>query len=117
MKKALLTLFLSSVCSIAFAQKSVVIIDYFTNYNLCSFDPVESINPHTDYINSVVLLKDGRIASCSDDSTIKIFNPLKNYKCEITLKGHNEGVNSICIIDSGQLVSCSRDGIYKIWTK
>ena len=92
------------------------IIDYFTNYNLCSFDPVESVNPHTDYINSVVLLKDGRIASCSDDSTIKIFNPLKNYKCEITLKGHNEGVNSICIIDSGQLVSCSRDGIYKIWT-
>lgn len=72
------------------------------------------ISDHIGFVYSLCILKDGRLASCSDDKTIKIFD-LKSFKCELTLKGHSLGVEFITELDNGCLVSCSYDETIKIW--
>ena len=37
---------------------------------------VKTFTEHTDNVNSLLRLKDGRVASCSDDKTIKIFETI-----------------------------------------
>ena len=56
---------------------------------------MKTINEHSDYVNSLLLLSDGRLASCSDDKTIKIYNINNNYHCDITLEGHTHSVSYI----------------------
>ena len=60
------------------------------------------------------LLKDGRVASCSEDRTIKIFN-LQDCQCDLTLKGHKEAILYVSQLDNGCLVSSSLDGEIKVW--
>ena len=42
---------------------------------------IETIKAHQESINSIIILKDKRIVSCSKDKLIKIFNPKKQYQC------------------------------------
>lgn len=65
-------------------------------------------------VYSLVRLKNGKIASCSSDKTIKIFNLLTN-ECELTIKGHTEDVTSITQISDNILASGSFDKTVKIW--
>ena len=39
------------------------------------------ITGHTDSVYSLLLLNDKRIASCSLDRTIRIYDPSNNYHC------------------------------------
>ena len=43
---------------------------------------IKTISEHTDEINSLLLLKDKRVASCSADKTIRKFNPFNDYHCD-----------------------------------
>lgn len=72
------------------------------------------IKIHSNEVNSLCLLADRRLASCSDDKTIKIFN-LINYQCELTLIGHQKSVLYISELNTGALISCSSDSTIKIW--
>lgn len=63
-----------------------------------------------------MLLSDGRLASCSKDHSIKIYNMNNDYHCDITIKEHTSDVNDICEINQGKLVSCSNDKSIKIWS-
>ena len=47
---------------------------------------IKSITSHTLYVSSLFLLKDKRIASCSYDKTIRIYNPSNDYHCEQVLQ-------------------------------
>ena len=76
---------------------------------------LKSIEPHTRGILFLLLLSDGRIASCSNDMNIKIIDPNKKYKEDITLKGHMHTVNSIAEIDNSLLVSSSLDLTLIFW--
>ena len=67
-------------------------------------------------ITSLLLLSDGRLASCSDDKTIKIYNINNNYHCDITLEGHTSYVRYISELDNNKLISCSDDRSIKIWS-
>ena len=51
------------------------------------------------------MLKDKRIASSSQDNTIKIFDTNNNYYCDITIKGHNDYVTAITELDNGNIAS------------
>lgn len=76
---------------------------------------IKSIHAHIKKINSVLLLSDGRLASCSDDKSIQIFN-LNNYHCDITIEeAHTKPVTYISLMDNNQLLSCSLDKTIKIW--
>ena len=67
------------------------------------------ITGHTDSVNSLLLLKDGRVASCSDDKTIRIYDPSNDYHCDQVIERHSKGITSICQLDDGTIVSCSYD--------
>lgn len=70
---------------------------------------IKQLKNHSNSVYSLILLKDGRFASCSFDSTIKIYNPNNDYHCDITLSSapSNEFIISICQLDNGNLVSGS----------
>ena len=52
---------------------------------LSNFENTKTINVHSNKINSLILLNDNRIASCSSDKTIRIFNPSNDYHCDETI--------------------------------
>ena len=68
-----------------------------------SFKIIKTISKHKDSIFSLNLLNDNRIASISIDSTIRIFNPSNNYKCEKVIK--HDRVSSLCQLNDGTIVS------------
>ena len=72
--------------------------------------PVKTIIHHTD-VTSLIQLKDKRIASCSEDGTIRIFDPSNDYHCDKLIKINKEGIKSICELDDGTIVSCTWDRI------
>lgn len=82
--------------------------------NDTTFKLIKNIKEHKDAIYSLYLLQNNNIASCSNDSTIRIFNPFNNYKCEQILYRHSEPVYSICQLEDGTIVSCSDDKSIKI---
>lgn len=84
--------------------------------NTESLSLIKSITPHTSQIISLLLLKDNRIASCSYDSTIKIYDPSNDYHCDITITSHRLAVFSLCQLDNSELVSCSDDLSIKIFS-
>ena len=57
------------------------------------------------------------MASCSSDLTIKIWDPVGEYKNIRTLAGHDHSVSAVRFIPStgNLLVSASRDSTLKIW--
>ena len=54
------------------------------------FEAFMTLTGHTNFVNSLLLLTDKRIASCSDDKTIRIYAPFNNYYCEQVLKRHSD---------------------------
>ena len=74
----------------------------------------KEINEHENDVNSLCLLRDGRLASCSHDKTIKVFS-LQTFECELNILAHSKSVTSISILDNGYLVSSSEDKTIKIW--
>ena len=70
---------------------------------------IKTITGHTNRVHSLLRLKDGRVASCSDDKTIKRFEPSNDYHCDQLIKRHNDSITSICQLDDGTIVSCSYD--------
>ena len=74
-------------------------------------------------INEIITLKDGRIATCSNDCTIKVFDP-KTTLILILLflvppenpDGHRYRIISIAGLDNGNLVSIDYDDKLKIWS-
>ena len=68
---------------------------------------IKTITGHTDSVKSLLHLKDGRVASCSRDTTIRIYDPSNDYHCVQVLKRHSKGILSICQLDDGTIVSCS----------
>ena len=86
------------------------VIDYFTNYNVHEVKEFYKIKSkdtdmNCNHINSLLNLKDGRIASCSKNGLIKIINPNKNFNCDMNILTHQIWVHSLCQIDNGNIVS------------
>ena len=72
------------------------------------------LNSHSDCIYHIIQLVDDRLASCSSDKKIIIWNST-TYKPDFILKGHKERVNCLTQTDPGTLVSCSADYTIKLW--
>ena len=77
--------------------------------NIQEMKCIKTIYGHISQVNYLLLLKDNRIASCSNDKTIRIFNPSNDYHCDQVLKRHSDDIISICQLDDGTIVSCSKD--------
>ena len=60
------------------------------------------------------MLPDGRLASCSYDANINLWN-LASGQLEATLTGHAGAVTALAVLPDGRLVSCSHDVTIKLW--
>jgi WD40 repeat protein/tRNA A-37 threonylcarbamoyl transferase component Bud32 len=70
---------------------------------------------HTAAIQSILILSDDRLASCSRDATIKIWHTA-TLKCVATLAGHSKDINALCLLaDSNKLISASSDCTIRLW--
>ena len=73
---------------------------------------IKIINKHSSYVNNIIILKDGRLCSCSSDQKIIIYN--KYYESEITIEDnaniyyHNQLLN-------GNIISCCKNNTLKIY--
>ena len=78
---------------------------YYNKYNIIkemeiNIEPVKTITELTDSVKSLLHLKDGRIASCSNDNKIRIYDPSNDYHCNKVIKRHSKSINSICQLDN-----------------
>ncbi len=74
---------------------------------------VKTFKSHSEYISNLIILSDERIASCSLDSYIKIYNNI-TFEEEISIK-ENSYVDWIEQIKNGMLISCPRDNTIRIY--
>ena len=77
--------------------------------NICSFE-----NYHTDCVRKIIQISDNILASCSDDTFIKLWST-DNYECEGVFKGHESKVYDIVKLDDERIVSCGEEGMLNIW--
>jgi WD40 repeat protein len=75
---------------------------------------VKYLTGHINYVNSVVVLPSGYLASASDDKTIIIWDVNANQRIR-TLEGHSSSVRSLAVLANGYLASASDDQTIKIW--
>ena len=47
---------------------------------------IKTITEHGSQINSFYLLKDNRVAACSNDKVKRVYNPNKDYQCDEIIK-------------------------------
>ena len=75
---------------------------------------VKLINSHTSGISFLLILKDKRLASTSNDGLIIIYENT-NLKPQIRISAHSDWIISLYQFKNGFLVSCSRDSTFKVW--
>ena len=75
----------------------------------------QSFKAHDSIIKHIKMLSDNKVASCSTDMTIKIWDATTWSQIQ-TLSGHTAFVNQIEQIDSDTIVSSSDDTTYRVWS-
>jgi WD40 repeat protein len=70
---------------------------------------------HTDVVNTIALLRDGRVASGSSDDTIRIWN-ISRRTCDAVLEGHTNSVYGLVQLPDGRLASGSYDKTIRLWS-
>ena len=87
------------------------LIKYYNLYNMIekiNIEEVRCITEHTLSVNSLLLLKDKRIASCSEDNMIRIYDPSNDYHCDQVINRQSQRITSICELDDGILSQAQR---------
>ena len=63
----------------------------------------------------ILQLNENHIITCSDDSTLKLWN-FEEGKCVKILKGHSSWVICMEILNNSTLMSVSADKTIKMWS-
>ncbi len=71
------------------------------------------IKVHSDIITYLNYLKDGRLVSCSNDMTLKIYKQ-NTFEIQFIIKEHKYYVNSFTELNNNKIITCSFDTTIKI---
>ena len=71
------------------------------------------IKVHSDIIRYLNFLKDGRLISCSNDMTLKIYKK-NTFEIQLIIKEHKYYVNSFTELNNNKIITCSFDTTMKI---
>ena len=69
---------------------------------------IKEIKKHRKDVISLLSLRDGRLASSSEDFSINIYNPKNNYHCDLTLKLDSPAM-SMCQLENGDIVTTNEN--------
>ena len=88
--------------------------DLYKHFNISLKNPIYVLNNNKQEIWCITYLTDGRLASCSEDNSIIIYNK-KTYLPDLIIKEHSNSVLYIIQLSTGILASCSRDNNIKLF--
>ncbi len=83
-------------------------------FNLSNSNIFSNLNKHTNKINQIIILKDGRIASSSNDSSILIYNKEMN-NVDLMIKEHSKCIFNIYQSSNGNILECCAGGLISIY--
>jgi WD40 repeat protein len=99
-------------CSIGYGDSGTI-----EAFDLATWTNYQTIEAHTGAVVCMVM-HNGRLISCSQDKTIKVWVQTSAYNMVwtlmATLQGHSRGVN-IIVVHGNMLFSGSWDGTIKVW--
>ena len=96
-------------------NKMFTLVSKYSNklINLLKYGNFKTIKKHTEYINYMRILPDGRLSSCSSDGTIIIYNK-ENYKLEYKINVGDD-VLYFNTNSNGNIIACCEDGSLNIY--
>lgn len=95
-------------------QHSVEIQKSKKQIDVEKFELIKEIEAHQSLITCLLYLKDKRIATGSQDASIKLYET-RGFKCQLQIPAHLSGVTHLAETEKGYLVSCSCDCTLKLW--
>ena len=75
---------------------------------------IATLEGHTDFVQALAVLPDGRVVSGSADNTLKLWD-MSTQQCIATLQGHTSSVQALAVLPDGRVVSGSEDKTLKLW--
>ena len=80
---------------------------------LNSLKCTKTIKSHSNSVNHISILKDGRLASCSSDKSLIIYD-IKTFEPQIICKIHSSTIYSFTQLEDGRIITCSEDQTMKM---
>ena len=77
---------------------------------------IVTLTGHTRAVVQVIEVEDGRLFSCSQDKTIKVWN-VEQRNCIATIEGHKNFIQSIIKLSADSIVSFDEGSKVKIWNQ
>ncbi|MCQ2818826.1 MAG: hypothetical protein MJ252_16290 [archaeon] len=104
----------SDVFASSSSDKTIHIVKFIEVSQKDKFNLIGKLEGHTDGVVTLIELEDGRIASGSFDTTIRIWD-ISNMTCCQVLSGHKNTVFCLYQVKDGRLISGSADRTIRIW--
>lgn len=91
-----------------------ILKNYKNSKDFKSFLCKKTLKSHTGLVYHIACLQDGRIASCSKDKKLIIYDN-KNFEPQIEINNiHTEQIFSFTQLEDGKIVTCSEDKTMKL---